>query len=198
VQNLAEETGFFELALYRLNLYGRNFVQRWIVQIVNKFPGIDIIDPTLDQACCPSDGGVFQVVSIDAGSAGVCRECRGIWLPGVLIRTLKAEFRGAYVPYSTLPEAPFVAGRCPTDQRVMAAFKYCFDAVEWCRECGGLWLPGSVLHLLHDRARQRAGKFKPFPSAAEGRLIGPVSVVAGFDPSAVDDLLTASIGIWVF
>jgi hypothetical protein len=72
------------------------------------------------------------------------------------------------------------------------------DIVQHCAGCGGLWLPGDVLHELNDRARRLAGNDERFPiTNADGFLIGPAALTAGFDPEVVDELLITSASVWL-
>lgn len=149
---------------------------------------------------CPLDGHPLQNVSTEHGIAGVCPDCRGIWLPPPAMRSLRRETSSrGWLCYVEFPRSTLPGGKCPSDRSAMPLFDAGYGfAVQCCDECGGLWLPGAALRDLNDRARRRAGGDEPFPiTDTSGLAIGPASSMVGFDPRVVHELLFESASVWL-
>jgi Zn-finger nucleic acid-binding protein len=147
---------------------------------------------------CPTDRSTLEPVAVDSGVTFICRNCRGIWLPGELVNALAAPFRNGWVGLSVAEdERPGHA--CPDDDASMTAFQTGLGVmvVEHCGRCGGLWLLGATLQERNDRAGGIANYFEPFPFVPEVYLIKPAALAAGLRPDVVHGLLEESAAAWV-
>jgi Zn-finger nucleic acid-binding protein len=145
---------------------------------------------------CPADGSTLESVDVEFGSAAVCRECRGIWVPGNVARAISLSQKGwrCWVPFTEAREA---GATCPAGHGPMSTFEIGGnERIDYCHGCGGIWLPGAVLQERHEDARRAAGNDDPFPNPPHGLVLGAAAVTVDIDPAVVHNLLMDSASVW--
>lgn len=159
---------------------------------------------------CPRDNTALQRYNTQQDALGVCRTCRGMWIPHAVLesyaRNLKLMFSEEKLDEKLAALAVSDGLACPDGHGPMVAFDYQGVEIDICPHCHGVWLDHGELatiqrlkhgqNLHQDKVDRDAAALDAVGDACElpGLANDIATRMAGEDPGLPGEMLDADAG----
>jgi Zn-finger nucleic acid-binding protein len=95
-------------------------------------------------------------IRLDEQHKGACAQCHGVWSPrysAERVHPILGWIDNSRDEAMRSPQHGTGVGRCPDCDKPMRALSFFAIPIDWCAQCGGVWLDGGELDALREAAK---------------------------------------------